>query len=65
LWWSELRGSVIHALLVRLANERVGNRPGRCEPRAIKRRPKPQALLNQPRAKARRRLLRQQQAYAA
>jgi len=65
LWLGELSGSVIDALLVRLASERVGDRPGRCEPRAIKRRPKPRALLNQPRAVARRRLRRQQQAYAA
>ena len=65
LWLGELSGSVIDALLVRLASERVGDRPGRCEPRAIKRRPKPRALLNQPRSVARRRLRRQQQAYAA
>ena len=65
LWLGELNGSVIHALLVRLANERVGDRPGRCEPRAIKRRPKPRPLLNQPRAVARRRLRRLQQALAA
>jgi hypothetical protein len=65
LWLSALSGSMIHALLARLADERVGDRPGRCEPRAIKRRPKPRALLNQPRAVARRRLRRQQQADAA
>jgi hypothetical protein len=65
LWLSALSGSMIHALLARLADERVGDRPGRCEPRAINRRPKPRALLNQPRAVARRRLRRQQQADAA
>ena len=59
LWLCEQSCSVIHALLTRLATERVGDRPGRCEPRAIKRRPKPRALLNQPRAEARRQLLRQ------
>lgn len=65
LWLAEQRCSVIHALLARLANERVGDRPGRCEPRAIKRRPKPRPLLNQPRTEARRRLLRRQPARAA
>jgi hypothetical protein len=35
----------------------VGNRPNRIEPRAIKRRPKPHDLLNQPRAQARAQLL--------
>lgn len=65
LWLSEPGSSVIQALLARLADERVGNRPGRCEPRAIKRRPKPRALLNQPRAVARRRLRRQHQTRAA
>jgi hypothetical protein len=65
LWLGELSASVIQALLARLASERVGDRPGRCEPRAIKRRPKPQALLKQPRAVARRRLRRQPHARAA
>ena len=65
LWLGELSGSVIHALLARLADERVGDRPGRCEPRAIKRRPQPPSLLNQPRAEARRRELKRQQALAA
>jgi putative transposase len=41
------------ALLAALAKEEVGDRPDRCEPRAVKRRPKPQALLMVPRAEAR------------
>lgn len=42
------------AMLLRLiAQRRVGRRPGRIEPRAIKRRPKPYPLLMQPRAAAR------------
>jgi hypothetical protein len=36
-----------------LGKEVVGNRPGRCEPRALKRRPKKQKLLMKPRAEAR------------
>jgi hypothetical protein len=44
-------------LLRALAKERVGDRPGRCEPRAIKRRPKPHRLLKEPRAAAKARLL--------
>jgi hypothetical protein len=44
---------LIDALLAVIAYHRVGNRPGRWEPRARKRRPKPGARLNQPRAEAR------------
>ncbi len=40
-------------LFVLIAEQRVGNRPGRIEPRAVKRRPKPFPLLTQPRAIAR------------
>jgi Transposase DDE domain len=40
-------------LLAAVAQHRVGNRPGRLEPRAKKRRAKPYRLLNKPRAKAR------------
>jgi hypothetical protein len=35
-----------------VAYHRVGNRPGRWEPRARKRRPKPTKRLNQPRDEA-------------
>ena len=40
-------------LWIMMAQQRVGNRPGRFEPRAIKRRPKPFPLLTVPRAQAR------------
>jgi Transposase DDE domain len=46
------RPSLIDALLVVIAYHRVGDRPGRWEPRARKRRPKPGARLTQPRAEA-------------
>lgn len=56
LWlaWSQ-RGlppdeAQIERLLVLMAQRRVGRRPGRVEPRAVKRRPKPLPLLTQPRA---------------
>jgi putative transposase len=44
-------------LLHALAKEQVGDRPGRCEPRAIKQRPKPHKLLKEPRKEAKARLL--------
>jgi hypothetical protein len=44
-------------LLRCLGKEKVGHRPGRCEPRALKRRPKKQKLLTKPRAEARAELL--------
>jgi len=40
-------------LLVLIAQQRVGHRPRRIEPRALKRRPKPYSLLTTPRALAR------------
>ena len=43
-WYTEL----LHAI----AYHEVGNRPGRYEPRARKRRPKPYKLLQIPRAEA-------------
>lgn len=39
-------------LLMLISQQRVGDRPGRIEPRAIKRRPKPYPLLTTPRATA-------------
>ena len=39
----------LYALLILIAEPRVGLRPGRIEPRAVKRRPKPFPLLTQPR----------------
>lgn len=41
------------ALFILIAQQRVGNRPGRIEPRAVKRRPKPFPLLTAARAIAR------------
>lgn len=43
----------LSVLLVLIAQRRVGQRPGRIEPRAVKRRPKPYKLLMQPRHVAR------------
>ena len=48
--------SLIEAQLAQMADHRVGQRPGRAEPRAVKRRPKPHDLLMEPRAQARARL---------
>lgn len=48
---------VAKAMLKMLRKEQVGNRPGRCEPRAVKRRPKPHKLLTEPRKEARAKLL--------
>lgn len=41
------------ALFVLIAQRRIGNRPDRIEPRAVKRRPKPFSLLTKPREEAR------------
>jgi hypothetical protein len=41
--------SQLATLFILIAQQRVGNRPGRIEPRAIKRRPKPFPLLTKPR----------------
>ncbi len=45
----EDRAPLIDAMLTTIVYHRVGNRPGRWEPRARKRRPKPSARLTQPR----------------
>jgi Transposase DDE domain len=45
----EDRARLVEAMLQAVAYHRVGNRPGRWEPRARKRRPKPTKRLNQPR----------------
>lgn len=52
-----LSAQVALGLLESLAKEKVGDRPGRCEPRALKKRPKPHRLLKEGRAAARARLL--------
>jgi hypothetical protein len=49
----EQRAGLVDAMLKAVAFHRVGNRPGRWEPRARKRRPKPSKRLNQPRQVAR------------
>jgi DDE family transposase len=48
----EDRPALIDAMLAVIAYHRVGNRPGRWEPRATKRRPRHAARLNQTRAEA-------------
>jgi hypothetical protein len=62
LSWQQRGGSThdavsIHALLVLIAEPRVGLRPGRVEPRALKRRPKSFPLLTKPRKEARQEVL--------
>ena len=62
LSWQQRGGSThdavcINALLVLIAEPRVGLRPGRVEPRALKRRPKPFPLLTKPRPVAREEIL--------
>jgi hypothetical protein len=48
---------VAKVMLKMLQKQKVGNRPGRCEPRAVKVRPKAQKLLTEPRKAARAKLL--------
>jgi hypothetical protein len=48
-----VRGTVCRALLVAIGSHEVGDRPGRCEPRRVKRRPKQYRRLTQPREVAR------------
>jgi len=52
----ERKAELLALVLEALATHKVGDRPGRCEPRRIKRRPK-YPLLNKPRAEARAELL--------
>jgi hypothetical protein len=49
----EQRAGLVETMLQAVACHRVGDRPGRWEPRARKRRPKPSKRLNQPRHVAR------------
>ncbi len=49
--------SLVDMHLANLAGHRVGHRPDRVEPRAVKRRPKPHRLLTKPRAEARAELI--------
>jgi len=48
---------MIETARVNLTEHTIGDRPGRIEPRAVKRRPKPHDLLTKPRAEARAELL--------
>jgi putative transposase len=63
-WMEQTLGSrqqrlaLSRALQRALGREEVGDRPGRCEPRALKRRPRAYPLLMQPREQARAALLR-------
>jgi hypothetical protein len=52
-----LRSTLWHTMLAAIGCHRVGNRPDRVEPRAIKRRPKAHKLLTIPREEARKQLL--------
>jgi len=47
------RAARLAVLWAAVVGHRVGDRPGRCEPRAVKRRPKPLDYLTRPRAEAR------------
>ena len=51
------RDHLMTEMLKAIAHHRVGDRFGRVEPRANKRRPKPQKFLMEPRRKRRKRLL--------
>ena len=51
------RDRLVEEMLKAIASHRVGDRFGRVEPRANKRRPKPQRYLTEPRHQARKRLL--------
>lgn len=51
------RGELEAEMLRAIAAHRVGDRPGRVEPRAKKRRPKPHRLLTVPRREAQKCLL--------
>jgi hypothetical protein len=53
-----VRDLLVKVMLRAIASHRVGDRFGRVEPRANKRRPKPQRYLMEPRRQARKRLLR-------
>jgi len=57
--WScpERKKELYAAILRAVATHRVNDRPDRVEPRAVKRRPKKQVYLNEPRAVVKARLL--------
>jgi hypothetical protein len=53
---ADRRAQLWEAMFVAIASDRVGDRPGRFEPRCKKRRPKPYDMLTIPRDEARKRL---------
>lgn len=59
LWGVYLQSAIVlnedqlHRLFMLMSQQKVGNRPGRIEPRAVKRRPKPFPFLDKPRQEAR------------
>jgi hypothetical protein len=53
------QASLVRVALVAIGTHVVGNRPGRCEPRKVKRRPKAYPLLTKPRAQERAELLKE------
>jgi len=55
--WEAVGGEQTALLLVLIAEQRVGNRSGRIEPIAVKKRPKPYPRLMNPRAQAREEIL--------
>lgn len=58
----ERREELARIIFEAIGRHRVGDRPDRCEPRAVKRRPKPHDLLTVPRAEARARLMERREA---
>jgi hypothetical protein len=56
-WLSPPSTRLVAVILKAIAGHRVGDRPGRVEPRATKRRPKKPRYLNEPRREARKRLM--------
>ncbi|HSW01514.1 MAG TPA: hypothetical protein VLI39_15190 [Sedimentisphaerales bacterium] len=57
-WACPARRNELYAAVLRaVATHRVNNRPDRVEPRAVKRRPKKQVYLTEPRSVAKARLL--------
>jgi hypothetical protein len=57
----ERRQFVLAVVVMAIGTHKVGGRPGRCEPRRVKRRPKGYGWLTKPRAEARAELLNQNQ----
>jgi hypothetical protein len=53
----ELGAELREVMLEVIGRQRVGDRPDRVEPRAVKRRPKPHKILNKPRSEARKDLV--------